>query len=74
MRWPDFEVPTGWFCVGKKEDVPRDARYVGCHGDCYVWVLPEHVSELSQFALIVLAITDVETKELISSHRLTFTR
>ena len=31
----------GWFHVGRKKDVPRDACYVGRHGQRYVWVGPE---------------------------------
>ena len=46
----------GWFRVGGKKDVPRDACYVGHHGDCYVWVMPEGVGGLTRFTLLVLSI------------------
>ena len=46
----------GWFCVGRKKDVPRDACYVGHHGDTYVWVMPEGVDGLTRFTLLVLSI------------------
>src|SRR5208337_4634715 len=32
-------IPKGWFCVGKKHDVPKDARYWGSYHDVYVWVM-----------------------------------
>ena len=52
-----IEVPVGWFCVGGKHDVPKDACFVGHYCDRYVWVMPNHVNELSHFTLIVLGIT-----------------
>ena len=52
-----IEVPAGWFCTGHKHDVPPTACFVGHHRDRYVWVMPDRVNELSQFTLIVLAIT-----------------
>jgi hypothetical protein len=52
-----IEVPVGWFGVGCKADVPKGACFVGHHGDRYVWVMPNHVDDLSQFTLIVLGIT-----------------
>jgi hypothetical protein len=52
-----IEVPVGWFCVGRKRDVPKDACFVGHYCDNYVWVMPDHVEELSHFTLIVLGIT-----------------
>ncbi len=52
-----IDVPVGWFCVGRKCDVPKDACFVGHHCDNYVWVMPEHVQDLSHFTLIVLGIT-----------------
>jgi hypothetical protein len=52
-----IEVPVGWFCVGRKGDVPKEACFVGHYCDNYVWVMPDHVVDLSQFTLIVLGIT-----------------
>ncbi len=34
-------IGPGWFHVGRKRDVPKDACYVGRHRDRYVWVEPE---------------------------------
>ncbi len=52
-----IEVPVGWFCSGRKCDVPAEACYVGHYGDRYVWVMPAHVEDLSHFTLIILSIT-----------------
>jgi hypothetical protein len=52
-----LEVPSGWFCVGGKKDVPPDACFVGHYCDRYVWVPPNRVDDLSHFTLIVLGIT-----------------
>jgi hypothetical protein len=52
-----FEVPVGWFCVGCKKDVPKNACYVGHYCDHYVWVMRDNVEDLSHFTLIVLGIT-----------------
>jgi hypothetical protein len=29
-------IPMGWYCVGRKHDVPKGACYVAHHGDVYV--------------------------------------
>ncbi len=50
------EVPRGWFCVGRKKDVPEDACYVGHHGATYVWVRPGGVGGLTRFTLLILSI------------------
>jgi hypothetical protein len=52
-----IDVPVGWFRVGRKCDVPKEACFVGHYCDHYVWVMPEHVEDLSHFTLIVLGIT-----------------
>ncbi len=52
-------VPQGWFCTGGKRDVPRDACYVGRHGDTYAWVLPSGLEGLTRFTLSVLDIATV---------------
>jgi hypothetical protein len=52
-----IEVPVGWFCVGRKKDVPRDACFVGHYCDHYVWVMPNRVEDLSQFTILILGIT-----------------
>jgi hypothetical protein len=52
-----LQAPVGWFCVGCKQDVPGDACFVGHYCDRYVWVMPQHVNDLSHFTLLILGIT-----------------
>jgi hypothetical protein len=73
IDWPDFEVPAGWFHVGRKCDVPKNACYVGQHGDCYVWVTRNGLPDLSRFSLVILAITNSQTRD-IAANQLEFTR
>lgn len=72
-QWPDFEVPSGWFHVGHKGDVPHNACYVGHYCDCYVWVTHHGEPGLSRFTLTVLAITSSSAKTAAETG-LTFTR
>jgi hypothetical protein len=50
----DCIVPRGWYNVGRKRDVPRNACYVGSHCGVYVWVMPDGLEGLSQFTLAVM--------------------
>lgn len=50
------KVHPGWYGVGRRRDVPRDACYVAHHGDVYVWVCPAGVDGLTQFTLSILEI------------------
>jgi hypothetical protein len=61
-------IGPGWFHVGRKKDVPRDACYVGHHGDRYAWVCPEGSEALTEFTLTVLKLSTLikETQTLIS--------
>jgi hypothetical protein len=53
----DTLVPTGWVCVGKRRDVPfKDAIYVAHCRDVYIWVMPEHSKQMTQFVLLMLHI------------------
>jgi hypothetical protein len=47
----DYYPPRGWYSVGGKKDVPKDACYVGCHGCTYVWVTADGMNGLSTFAM-----------------------
>ncbi len=47
-------VQQGWYNVGRKCDVPRDACFVGSHGNTYVWVMPGQLDGLTMFALAIL--------------------
>jgi hypothetical protein len=62
------EVRPGWFHVGSRRDVPKDACYVGRSGHCYVWVGPDGVDRLTEFTLTVLKLSSLikETQTLIS--------
>jgi hypothetical protein len=62
------EIRPGWFHVGSRRDVPKDACYVGRCGDCYTWVDPEGIDGLTEFTLTVLKISSLikETETLIS--------
>jgi hypothetical protein len=61
-------IRPGWFQVGSKRDVPKNACYVGRCGTCFVWVGPDGIDELTEFTLTVLKITSLikETQTLIS--------
>ena len=61
-------VQPGWFHVGRRRDVPKDACYVGRSGDCYVWVCPDGREELTEFTLTVLKLSSLikETQTLIN--------
>jgi hypothetical protein len=52
-------LSPGWYFVGTKKDVPKDACAVGHCGKTYVWVLPEHGEELSRFSLAILNIVTI---------------
>jgi len=62
----DCLLPTGWFHVGCKQDVPPNACYVGHHCDTYVWVLPEDLDGLTRFTITVL---DIATGEIHAPQR-----
>ena len=61
-------IRPGWFHVGRKRDVPKDACYVGRSGDCYAWVGPDGLDQLTEFTLTVLKLSSLikETQTLIS--------
>jgi hypothetical protein len=61
-------IQPGWFHVGRKREVPKDACYVGKCGNSYVWVGPEGYDRLTEFTLTVLKFTSLikETQTLIS--------
>ena len=61
-------IQPGWFHVGSKHEVPKDACYVGRSGDCYAWVCPDGCDQLTEFTLTVLKFSSLikETQTLIS--------
>src|SRR5262249_25079971 len=48
-----------WFGRGTKHDVPKEACYVGHYGDCYVWVDPDGLRELSNLTIRLLNFTSI---------------
>jgi hypothetical protein len=60
-------IPSGWFGIGCKRDVPKDACYVARNGKVYVWVTKEHCDELSRFTMTVLDIaTAIQEPQMLS--------
>jgi hypothetical protein len=47
-------LTQGWFGVGTKKQVPKDACYVGHHCNTYVWVDREHMDGLVKFTLAII--------------------
>lgn len=47
-------IGHGWYGVGCRRDVPRDACHVAHHGDVYVWVCPSGLEGLTQLSLAIL--------------------
>jgi hypothetical protein len=62
----DYYPPRGWYGVGGKKDVPKDACYVGCHGCTYVWVTREGRNDLALFTMGAL---DLATGKLRTPQR-----
>jgi hypothetical protein len=54
-----LEIQGGWFGVGGKHDVPKDACYVGRYKDRYAWVLPGRTRELADFTLKILDLSSI---------------
>jgi hypothetical protein len=62
------EIQPGWFHVGSKHDIPKDACYVGRCGTSFVWVNSDGIDQLTEFTLTVLKISSLikETETLVS--------
>jgi hypothetical protein len=60
-------IPTGWFGVGHRRDVPKDACFVAHQGKVYVWVTRENRDDLSKFTMAILDIaTAIQEPETLS--------
>lgn len=69
------DVPApGWYQFGCKQDVPKDACYVGCFGGRYCWVMPEGVPDLARFTVTVLAVVKLAPGEAPAKTGLAFTQ
>jgi hypothetical protein len=58
-----LKIKPGWFHVGSKRQVPKDACYVGsytfCGKTCCAWVCPDGLEELSKFTITVAKFTSL---------------
>jgi hypothetical protein len=61
-------IQPGWFHVGGKRDVPKDACYVGRCGNRYAWVCADGREQLTEFTLTILRLASLikETQTLIN--------
>jgi hypothetical protein len=57
---PERQVVHGWYGSGRKKNVPKNACYVACCGDRYVWVTADGLEGLSQMSLAILNIATVD--------------
>ena len=48
----------GWIGVGRKQDIPKTAVYVGQYSTTFVWVAPANMEDLTR---LTLAILDIHT-------------
>jgi hypothetical protein len=54
-----IRTDRAWYGVGGKHDVPPNACFQGHYGDCYVWVCPEGLWDLSILTLKSLKFASV---------------
>lgn len=47
------QLPPGWLYMGRKRNVPACARYKAHCGETWVWVTPDGMKGLTDFALII---------------------
>lgn len=57
-------LKPGWFGVGPKGDVPKNAAYVGQYGKTFVWVMPDHVESLTRMTLAILDIHTFKSERI----------
>ncbi|HWG45656.1 MAG TPA: hypothetical protein VN688_23040 [Gemmataceae bacterium] len=55
-----YRLGPGWYHVGKKKEVPKDACYVGRHCGTYVWVTREGLQGLGDTAVAILELTAIK--------------
>jgi hypothetical protein len=53
---PSVYLAPCWWGAGKLRNIPHNASYVGHYRGVYVWVMPEHVEELTNFSLAILKV------------------
>jgi hypothetical protein len=66
-------IPTGWYTVGRKHDVPKHASYVAHDGDIYVWVSPQGLEGLTRFTMTVIDLATgkphAPTKTIVKTYK-----
>lgn len=55
--------PPGWYQIGCKKDVPKDACYVGRWGDRYAWVTGDGMPQLARFTATTLLVIKLKPGE-----------
>ena len=54
-------LEPGWYCVGRKCDVPKNACYVAHCGKRYIWVTGDGLEGLSRLTLAVLNVATLKS-------------
>ncbi len=57
-------ISPGWLHLGCRKDVPRCASYSAHSGHTYAWIMPEGMSGLSEFTLVILDIATLDPSSL----------
>jgi hypothetical protein len=69
VQWDRFnKLQIGWFHVGCRKDVPRNACYVGHYCNVYVWVTPEGYEGLTQLSLAILDVATADPAPSVVEH------
>jgi hypothetical protein len=55
---------SGWYGMGCRREVPKEACYVGRYGKVFVWVTPEGIEDLTRITLAILDIATVQPTSL----------
>ena len=53
-------LPQGWVCAGKRNQMPRGVCYTGHCGETWVWVMPGCTRALADFNMIIQDIARVD--------------
>jgi hypothetical protein len=61
MNFIYHSLQPGWVHAGCKEDVPKEACYVGKHGRTYVWVTKDGLDALTGLTIAVLDVATTDT-------------
>jgi len=53
-------MQPGWYSVGCRKEVPKEACYVGRYGKVFVWVTPDGLDDLTRITLAILDIATIQ--------------